>query len=151
MKKLEEIIQRINELDDRLERLESSFAKLIKEICEAESESSRASRKLKPESLLTYNRKLKPESREEILKLFPGEDIKRLKTKDLIARIQMWYPNIGKRTIETLLSKFGFTKKREYKEFHDKIDELREDGTAAPITIDSPTSEIIDYIESSLR
>lgn len=139
MKKLEEIIQKINELDDRLERIEDCLAKSIKSICEAESTNK------------LYGRKLKPKSREEILKLFPGEDIKRLKTKDLIARIQMWYPNIGKRTIETLLSKFGFTKKREYKEFHDKIDELREDDTAAPITIDSPTSEIIDYIESSLR
>ena len=155
MKKLEEVIQKINELDDRLERLESSFAKLIKEICEAESESSRASRKLKPESLLTYNRKLKPESKEEILKLFPGEDLSKLKQKDIIARIQKWYPNIGNRTIRRQMAKFGLTKKnyvrKDYKVFHDKIDELREDGTAAPITIDSPTSEIIDYIESSLR
>lgn len=108
----------------------------------------------------------KPETREEVLALFgEDEDISSMRQKDIIARIQKWYPNLSVMSIRLQLSKLGMTKKKyerkDYKEkeisvdhindLHDHLDALDRtvNGAAADVlaTIDGYTLKLMQAIE----
>ena len=143
----------------KLEDIYQTYYKLIETDVEEFYDLARAngfyiadSELVESEPRLRYAGKLKPESREEILELFQGEDINQFKTKDIIARIMKFYPKIGKRTIETQLSKFGFTKKREYKdkEVHDHLDEIHEDILDGVDEINNKLDDGLDSIQDAV-
>jgi len=106
----------------------------------------------------------KPETREEVLALFgEDEDISTMRQKDIIARIQKWYPNLSVMSIRLQLSKLGMTKKKyerkDYKEIrvehfndlHDHLDELDRsiNGAAADVlaTIDGYNLKLMQILD----
>lgn len=143
----------------KLEDIYQTYYKLIETDVEEFYDLARAngfyiadSELVESEPRLRYAGKLKPESREEILELFQGEDMSQMKQKDIISRIQKYYPSIHNRTIRYQMAKFGFTKKREYKdkEVHDHLDEVHEDILDAADEINNKLDDGLDSIQDAV-
>ncbi len=93
------------------------------------------------------------------------EDISTMRQKDIIARVQKWYPCLSTRSIRRQLSELGFTQKKyerkDYKEkeitvehindLHDHLDELDRsiNGAAADVlaTIDGYTLKLMQALD----
>ena len=145
----------------KLEDIYQTYYKLIETDIEDFYDLARAngfyiadSELVESEPRLKYAGKLKPESREEILELFQGEDMSQMKQKDIIARIKKFYPKIGNSTIRNQMAKFGLTLKKyerkDYKEVHEHLDELHEDILDATDEINNKLDDGLDSIQDAV-
>lgn len=97
----------------------------------------------------------KPETREQIMELFgEDEDISTMHQKDIIARVQKWYPNLSVCTIRRQLSKLGFTQKKyERKDYREKeitvehINDLHDHLDALDRTVNGAAADVLATID----
>ena len=97
----------------------------------------------------------KPETREQIMELFDeDEDISSMRQKDIIARVQKWYPCLSTRSIRRQLSELGFTQKKyERKDYREKeitvdhINDLHDHLDALDRTVNGAAADVLATID----